>query len=461
LGLIHWPPLFHFVEGVFFFLFGDSAIVARLLVVIFALLGLIYWFKIVCELQNEWAAAVSATLLAFLPSVLLYEKSVMLEIPALALCIAASFYWVHYLKTDEPGAVYRFAALAALALLTKQHSIYLAVFCLLTILYERKWRLLLTKQLLRALGLCVLIVGPFYTLAFTMHARTIANTLFQSPSQGNPYTFYPFSLPKQLGLIVLILALFGILTQRWWAKQRGASLMGMWILACYLTFTFIALKEPRYILYWLPPFLYFAVGPLTTIELPGRVRPLAALAMIGIVTTQAWSAWTFQRPYISGYAVLAHRMMEAGDPGIVLLDAEMAGNFIFYVRTLDPEKRCIVLRKALYATRIWKQYASEELLHSRGELESMLASYGIKYIVVDNGPVDFPIQNTLRELLRGGQFRLVATIPIESNILAWRGRALFLYENNKAEPVSVSVLRLRMMTLNNDIALPMNDLEVR
>ena len=94
LGLILWPPLFHFVEGIIFLVLGPSVVSARLTTLLFALLGLIFWFKLVSELQNEWAAAVCTLLLALLPSLLLYEKAVMLEVPSLALCIAASYFWV-------------------------------------------------------------------------------------------------------------------------------------------------------------------------------------------------------------------------------------------------------------------------------------------------------------------------------------------------------------------------------
>ena len=50
LGLIHWPPLFPFVEGLAFLALGPSIVVARLTVLVFVAWGLIFWFLLVREL---------------------------------------------------------------------------------------------------------------------------------------------------------------------------------------------------------------------------------------------------------------------------------------------------------------------------------------------------------------------------------------------------------------------------
>src|SRR5581483_7706491 len=97
-GIIHWPPFFYLFEGIAFLMFGPSVIVARSTILVFALFGLFFWFRLVKELQNEWTAALSTALLAVLPAILLFEKTVMLEIPSLSMCIAASYFWTKYLR---------------------------------------------------------------------------------------------------------------------------------------------------------------------------------------------------------------------------------------------------------------------------------------------------------------------------------------------------------------------------
>ena len=53
----------------------------------------------------------------------------------------------------------------------------------------------------------------------------------------------------------------------------------------------------------------------------------------------------------------------------MLFDGPLAGNFIFFMRADDPSRRFLVLRKALYAYNIKKEGGSEELVHSRADIE--------------------------------------------------------------------------------------------
>src|SRR6266478_10050736 len=46
LGLIHWPPFFHFVEGMMFLVFGPSVVSARTTALLFALFRLYFSFKL-------------------------------------------------------------------------------------------------------------------------------------------------------------------------------------------------------------------------------------------------------------------------------------------------------------------------------------------------------------------------------------------------------------------------------
>jgi len=68
LGLIHWPPFFPFVEGLAFRVFGPTVLAARITVLVFALLGLTFWFLLVRQLLGPQAAAFAALALALLPS---------------------------------------------------------------------------------------------------------------------------------------------------------------------------------------------------------------------------------------------------------------------------------------------------------------------------------------------------------------------------------------------------------
>ena len=455
LGLIHWPPFFHFCEGIMFLLFKPSVVTARVTVLLFALLGLYFWLRFVSEaLHSPWIGALATLFLALAPGVFLYEKVVMLEVPSLAFCIAASYFWSRYLRMEESKAAYWFGIFAGLSLVTKQNSIYLAPFCLLTIIASGKWRLLLRRPTIIAVAICLFLAGPFYVLAFRLHAGTIGkDVLNASVSEVSRFTFYFLTLPDQLGWPLLVLSMLGIVTYRLWDKDRNAKFMMFWIVASYLTLTFVGVKAPRYAIYWIPPFIYFAVAPLSALR--GWLRVSASIVMTGLLATTISSSWVYQRPYISGYAASARRITELTKSGFILFDGDLPANFIFFVRRYDPGHRFFVLRKALYTGQIMPQYGSVELLHTERDLNDLITRYGIRFVVVsEKTPLVFSVQATLRKLLSSDQFRFVERFTVDTNQSVWAGDNLLLYENTHPAKPSGNSLTIKMMTLPHDITVP-------
>jgi 4-amino-4-deoxy-L-arabinose transferase-like glycosyltransferase len=460
LGLVHWPPLFHAIEGVMFLVLGPSVVSARLTTFLFAVFGLCFWFKLVRELDNEWTAAASTLVLAGLPSLLLYEKAVMLEIPSLSLCFAATYCWLRYTKGGAPRFAYWFGVLAGLALLVKQQSVYLAPLCLLTVLAERKWRLLFRRATLAAVGICAFVAGPFYVLSLGIDGKSIrANVLSGVEKVAQPFAYYVKMLPGTLGLVLLALGVAGMVSWFWWRKRESSPIMLAWIVGWYVTFTFIGTKTPRYIVYWLPAFIYFAVAPLTSKALPRRLRPVSLSLALVLVAASSWVAWRYQRPYVSGYAKVANDLVSATNGGVVLFDGDLAGNFIFYMRASDPNRRFVVLRKALYATEVMAQFGTAELVHSSADVETVLNQYGIQYVVVEhNTPLQFNSQKILRELLQTSQFKLVQEVSINSNTPDWRRRTLRVYQNLDVAAPTDRFLRLKMLSMGHDIVVPLDHL---
>lgn len=464
LGVVHWPPFFYAVEGFWFYVLGPSVTAARLLVLVFALAGLFALFKLVEELDGYWTALATTALVGLIPSVLLYEKSVMLEIPSLALCLGATYFWVKYLRTDASRYAYWFGLLAGLALLTKQNSIYLAPFCALTALIEGRPRLLIRRTSVRAAALAGLIAAPAYVLMYVFNWQTIKGDLFsRGPAHAlgaARYAFYWDTLPHTLGWPLLVLSIVGILTSRWWASKQTLRIMLVWILACFLTFTAIGWKEPRYVIYWLPPFVYFAVGMLAAGLRMRRLRVAAAVSLGVLVAVYAAKGWRYQRPYVSGYAPAARYLVRTADPGVILFDGNLPGNLIFFMRAFDPGRRFIIARKALWVERIEKRLGSMELIKTTPELQDLIAQLGIKYIVVDeNAPQGYEIQAKLRDLLKTPQFKLLQRFPIESNMQDWQGRSLEVYENTRAQPAQARNFCVKSLNLSRQVCVRIGALE--
>lgn len=455
-GIVHWPPLFYCVEGLFFLVLGPTVVAARLAILFFALLGLVFWFLLAREVLNEWAAAFSAAMLALLPSVLLFEKMVMLEIPLLSCCIAASFFWVRYLLKVKRSDVYWFALFASAALLTKQNGVYLVPFCILSGLLCGGWRMFLRREVLTAAAICFLLASPFYVLAYVVHWKTIAMDLGEKGAGGSsPWLFYPTALPGQLGWSLLGLGFLGILTSRTWARAKVPGIMSSWIVACYVTLTLIGHKEGRYVIYWIPPFLYFASGLLFCFFRKPWLKVAGAAAAVVLLGVTLASAWSFHRPYVTGYAAVPKRILEESKSGIILFDGPLPGNFIFFMRADDPGRRFLVLRKALYAYRIKKSGGSVELVHSSQAIEDLFREDGVRFIVVsDQGPLNFESQKMLRDLLKTPSYKELGKFPIGGEDVSPPHGNLVLYENLNWTPPTGKYLTIRMLTTGRDIVIP-------
>ena len=68
---------------------------------LFCILLLYQWFRLVEETLDSYTAGICTAALGLLPMVLLFEKSVMLEVPSLALGVAAIRHWIGYLEKNH------------------------------------------------------------------------------------------------------------------------------------------------------------------------------------------------------------------------------------------------------------------------------------------------------------------------------------------------------------------------
>src|SRR4051812_20791809 len=238
-AILHWPPLFYLFEGVSFILFGATAASARLTVICFAVLLLYQWFLLVEELQDSYTAAICTAVLGLLPNVLLFEKTVMLEVPSLALGVATIRYWIQYLGQGSKRSLYVFGLWLSAALLCKQTSVYLLVFCALTLVVTRKWEYLFRRDVLVVAGMVAVLAGSFLIPMLLVQGHAMANDLGSHQMSGwERITFYVRVLPRTFSTALFSLAILGLLLALRWNKRGQTSLMLCWIIAGYLTFSF-------------------------------------------------------------------------------------------------------------------------------------------------------------------------------------------------------------------------------
>jgi hypothetical protein len=79
--------------------------------------------------------------------------------------------------------------------------------------------------------------------------------------------------------------------------------------------------------------------------------------------------------------------------------------------------------------------------------------------VEKNIPLYFSSQTALRDLLEhSGQYRIVSTVPVETNLSYWQGRSLILYESVTPVLPPHGILHIKMSNLTHDIDIPLQQL---
>src|SRR5215468_243822 len=61
-AIVHWPPLFYIFEGLTFLLFGPSVVSARLSVLLFCVLLLYQWFRLIEESLDSYTAGICSAI---------------------------------------------------------------------------------------------------------------------------------------------------------------------------------------------------------------------------------------------------------------------------------------------------------------------------------------------------------------------------------------------------------------
>jgi Dolichyl-phosphate-mannose-protein mannosyltransferase len=123
----YYPPVFPVIEAALMGVFGVSATTGQLTVLLMAVPLALFsfaWFRLRAD---PWTAAGGAALLVTAPSLVYWGRDIMLEVPVVAFMVGALWLFERLLASDRPSwaLAVGWAALAALAMWTKQHAVFL------------------------------------------------------------------------------------------------------------------------------------------------------------------------------------------------------------------------------------------------------------------------------------------------------------------------------------------------
>ncbi len=101
LGIGVYPPFFAMIEAIFFTLFGLSVFTAKLTVVFFAIVAVVFWYKLIKLIFDENIAFYSSFIFITTPIIIVWSKAVMLEMPTLAMIILSVYFFYNYVELNK------------------------------------------------------------------------------------------------------------------------------------------------------------------------------------------------------------------------------------------------------------------------------------------------------------------------------------------------------------------------
>ena len=435
-----YPPVFYLAEASLFGVFTPSPFLAKGLVLGSTLVSALYtaaWIRRWIAVEAGWAAA----LLLLMPGIVIWSHAVMLHMPALALATASLFHVRRWLESGEAATDWRQFGLGVLfgtlGVFTYFQAAVVGVVTLAWIGVERRWRLLMRREVLPVVGVAVvLLISGVLALSRWAPAHLAwvvpqLNVILDPAS----WTYYLDVLPGLFTWHLLALALLGSLAglaiRRWRAEAR---MLITWCVATYAFFSYIDAKEARYILFLAPPIVCLAIVAVYSLSTglaallsrvhPGRdlAVPLASGALALILLGQIAMAARQPVPSVGGFEEVMAYVEELVPEGAVFYDGYHHGIFVAYLQADDPEyrRRVVLGSKLLYTYAGHTGWRLEEFVTSPEETVALLRQRGgARVLVIEHSEFSEEIaaQKYLREAVRRAPFELLRSFPMQGSMV--------------------------------------------
>jgi hypothetical protein len=415
-----YPPLFYFVEGLTFAAFGPSPQVAKFIVLLFGVMAGVYtmaWARRWIGPVAGWAGP----FLAFMPGIVLWTNSVMLNIPAAALGLAVLYHFRRWSETARVTQLVLTLLFAAAVVLTYyQGGIVLCICAGWAALRWREFRLNRRALWIAAGALCAIApVAIAITLAPVQTARHLPTLALLTRS--NTWTFYWTTLPDVTGRPALVAGVAGLIAGFFTARWRSdAAYLAIWITALIVGLSLLPAKDPRYVLLAAPAFvLAAAIGLAVAVpHLAARRPEWQAAALAAGLAAGFWSAARVQVPQVSGFREIATYLQEQAPRDAVLYDGQYDGLFGFYVRASDPhfERRVALGSKLLYQdgpASTFTPVQKSNVASTQDVVNLLRTRSGCRWVAIEvtRNPGSIG-RRLLREAVARPEFELVRSFPI-------------------------------------------------
>ncbi|MBN2331320.1 MAG: glycosyltransferase family 39 protein [Candidatus Aenigmarchaeota archaeon] len=165
-SVIHHPPLIRIPVLASFIAFGISEFSARLVSLIFGLIGIIFTYKLAMLITGDRRASLlSAAILALVPAYFEYSRLAMLEVPLLAMSVMVVYFFYRYVLGKKRRDAVVFGITLGLCMLSKNYGFVIVFPLLLYAVISKKYQLFRDGNMYLALFIAAIIAVPWFAFA--------------------------------------------------------------------------------------------------------------------------------------------------------------------------------------------------------------------------------------------------------------------------------------------------------
>jgi hypothetical protein len=390
------PPLFGFVAGIIYALFGMSTLTAKLTVMLFGFVFAVGAYFVSRRVtQNNWLAFCAALLIVATPQITLHFYSIWLDIPSLASAIWVFVFYLRRLDGDRSTTnAMGMVVFTVLALYTYQPTVVLLAVVFVHLLFH-EWRTIL-KDRSMWIGAILLILMMLPLIAFTLYFAKDNLTIttgeipeewkeFSSPTYAQWMVRDKLSIAYWIAYGRMIVQSYPIQFVGFWMwvllrfvrkPTLAETLMFTCTVVTYIGFSWLVVKGHRYTLYMMLPASILTVTAMRDLLGQFDLRKLTPTAVAGcviLVCTLLQSQLVgpyAPYQYLSGVHQPVAQILGDNAYARILYSGRNDAAFVFYTRSLDDRRAARVHRASV-------QLAEPDQLHT------YIRANNIEFIVVE------------------------------------------------------------------------------
>jgi Dolichyl-phosphate-mannose-protein mannosyltransferase len=457
-----YPPVFYLVEAAVYLVVGVSHFAAQLTVTLFTAILAYSLYRMFRTAFSPPAAGGAALFVLSTPVILLWSRQIMLDVPSLALLVAATAVFLRFLEEGSARWLYASVLLLCVAVYTKQFAVFAVVPFAVSLIFERGWAVLRQRSTwcAAALGFTLLFLLAAFTWVFAPHnfEGAAGIGLESKPSSAvSLLLWYARELPEITGPVPILASLgyFALLIWKGWdspQERRLAVLMIAWFVAGYLFLSAIVLREERYGMLLAVPLAMFTMALI--VRLLPRAWAGGSALVIGTVAFVVALAIN-PAPRISGYDAVAEFLIDHADKdSVVLFHGFRSPNLVFSLRAQSPSPNLYLMRseKMLLDYKISRAWGVSDRALSRADLEKLVDRYGIAYVAFQpDFWTDLPSMAALQDFIYLDRFTKVAEFPIDANVPT-NEKKIVVFRNNRPTHPDHPGIELDMPLLRGKIS---------